>query len=116
MEAPIDRVIQVTESPRLDLIRSAAERLAAKAPAVVARPSIGARCAAAPAPLPVLLPEVRRQRIEAAIKFLGAHGVLVSVHNRLAQVRKYHVSGRRETQLAEDVIALAVSRGLELPA
>lgn len=116
LEAPVDRVVDVPEAPRLDLIRAAAQRLAAKTTAAAARPSIGARRAAEPAPLPVLLPQLRRQRIEAAIKFLGARGVLVSVHDRFAQVRKYHVSGRRETQLAEDVIALAVSQGLELPA
>jgi len=116
LEAPVDRVIDVPEAPRLDLIRAAAQRLAAKTSTAVARPSIGARRVAEPAPLPVLLPELRRQRIEAAIKYLGARGVLVSVHDRFAQVRKYHVSGRRETQLAEDVIALAVTHGLELPA
>ena len=116
LEAPVDRVIDVPEAPRLDLIRAAAQRLAAKTSTVVARPSIGARRVAEPAPLPVLLPELRRRRIEAAIKYLGARGVLVSVHDRFAQVRRYHVSGRRETQLAEDVIALAVSHGLELPA
>lgn len=64
----------------------------------------------------MLLPEVRRQRIAAATTFLAARGILVSVHDRLAQVRKYHVSGRRDAVLAEDVIALAVSLGLELPA
>ena len=122
LEAPIDRiarmldrVIEVSEAPRLDLIRAAAERLAAKTSNAAARPSIGMRRVAKPAPLPVLLPELRRRRIEAAIKFLGARGVLVTVHNRFDQVRKYHVSGRRETQLAEDVIAPALSHGLELP-
>lgn len=116
LEAPVDRVIEVAEAPRLNMIRAAAQRLADKRPQAAARPTIGTPRRAAPAPLPVLLPEVRRQRIAAATTFLAARGILVSVHDRLAQVRKYHVSGRRGVVLAEDVIALAVSLGLELPA
>lgn len=57
--------------------------------------------------------EQRAQRIEAAIRFLKAKCVLVTVANREHQIRAYRVSGRRDLQLAEDVIAMAEHLGME---
>lgn len=65
---------------------------------------------------PPLMPEVRRRRIEAAIAFLKRQAVLVSVADRNAQVRRYRVSGRRDSVFAEEVIELAQAMGMELPA
>ena len=55
--------------------------------------------------------EQRAQRIESAIRFLKARCVLVTVNDREHAIRTYRVSGRREVQLAEDVIALAEDMG-----
>lgn len=59
--------------------------------------------------------EQRAQRIEAAIRFLKSRCVLVTVANREHPIRTYRVSGRRELQLAEDVIAMAEDLGLGAP-
>lgn len=66
-------------------------------------------------PLPITF-EVRRQRLEAAIVHLKRHCVLVSVCDRGAEIRRYRVSGRRESKFAEEVIEIAQAYGLELPA
>ena len=66
-----------------------------------------------PAPQPY---ELRRQHLQRATDFLRARGVLVMVHERDAAVRRYRVTGRTELLLAEDVIALAVRRGMGVEA
>lgn len=55
--------------------------------------------------------EQRALRIESAIRFLKSKCVLVTVANREHVIRVYRVSGRREVQLAEDVIAMAEQLG-----
>jgi hypothetical protein len=51
--------------------------------------------------------EAREARLAAAVAFLKARCILVAVRERGAQIRSYRVSGRHESYLAEDVIALA---------
>jgi hypothetical protein len=58
--------------------------------------------------------EQRAQRIESAIRFLKGRCVLVTVANREHPIRTYRVSGRRELQLAEDVIAMAQDMGWDV--
>lgn len=55
----------------------------------------------------------RREAIEQAIRFLRARCILVTWTDRNAMIRKYRVSGKRDTMLAEQVIEHAVSLGME---
>lgn len=55
--------------------------------------------------------EQRAARIASAIRFLKANCVLVTVAHRDHQIRMYRVSGRRDLQLAEDVIGMAEAMG-----
>ena len=55
----------------------------------------------------------RMQRFEDARRYLQQRGVLVSVANREAMVRRYRVTGKREPFYAEDVIELAIAHGME---
>lgn len=56
---------------------------------------------------------LRREQIAHAIAFLKRNCVLVDPVDRFAQVRRYRVSGKREPMLAEQVIELAESMGME---
>lgn len=106
LEAPVDRVA------RLDLIREAARSAARKAgPALPQRILPGERKTDSfqiPAN-PILQ---RRAQVERAIAFLRGKGVLVSIVDRQALVRKYRVTGKPESVLAEDVIQIALERGM----
>lgn len=98
---------------RIDLIRRAARSLALREERKP-RPLPGARNVkeAAIPPMPF---EARRQALEAAIRFLARRGVLVTVLDRQAQVRRYRVTGKRENKLAEEVIELALDAGMPQP-
>ncbi len=99
------------------MIRAAAAHVEAKPqPAVPARPSLGVAQECKPVLLPSLPFAARRQRLDAAIAFLKRQGILVSVVDRDAPIRKYRVSGKLDPRFAEEVIEIAVARGLELPA
>lgn len=49
----------------------------------------------------------RRESLDSAVRKLKRHGILVDPVDRFAQVRRYRVTGIKESVLAEDVIALA---------
>lgn len=70
------------------------------------------REARATPPLPPLPFEQRRARLQAAEAFLKRFGILVSVIDREAQIRKYRVTGKHDSMLAEQVIEFAESRGM----
>lgn len=55
----------------------------------------------------------RRAALQRAVRFLKARCVLVDPVDRMAAVRRYRVSGKRDTMMAEDVIEHAVSLGME---
>lgn len=56
----------------------------------------------------------RRERIDAAIRFLKQRCILVDPVDRYAAVRRYRMSGCKEPLFAEDVIARAEKLGLEV--
>ena len=100
---------------RRELIRVAAARLNAQRVAEKARIPLGAPVPkvappAAPAPF-----ELRQRQLKGAIAWLKARCVLVTPLDRDALVRRYRVSGFRDNQLAEDVVALAAAQGFEVP-
>jgi len=104
----------ISRPDRLAMIREAAKVLAHRREvARCARPSLGERQTRAAKPLPPMPTELlRRQRLQAAIAFLARTGILVTVVDRDALIRQYRVSGKREKKLADEVIAIAVERGL----
>lgn len=53
----------------------------------------------------------RQARIAAAIRFLKTQAVLVDQIDKRHQIPAFWVSGLRQPQLAEDVIALAIAKG-----
>lgn len=113
LETPIDVRMPAGETPRIEIIRAAAMKLRAIAEAQrPARLLPGARVAKARAVLPETPFAERQARLREATAFLAARGTLISPVNRLAAIRTYWVSGKRQPMLAEDVIALAVERGL----
>lgn len=57
--------------------------------------------------------EARRQRLQRAIDWLNQHAWFVQVVNREAAVRTYRVAGKRDAMLAEDVIRVAIEKGME---
>lgn len=107
-EQPVDVKVD-----RLAAIRLAARRLEErKAADVPARPSLGLRQGSKPMALPALPFEARRKQLDAAIAYLKRCGILITVADRDAPIRKYRVSGKLEARFAEEVIELAISRGL----
>ena len=64
--------------------------------------------------LPPLPTEQRRARLDAAIAFLRRRGVLVCVVDRDAQIRKYRVTGQPDSVLLEQVVEIAVGKGMQL--
>ena len=114
LEQPVDS--------RIDAIRLAGERLAERSRSVDmgvdmtrARLPIGS-----PTPHSDALKKAvgsawfvqRREMIDAAIAFLNSRAFFVQVVDRTAQVRKYRVAGKRDSMLAEDVIEIALAKGL----
>lgn len=65
-------------------------------------------------PLPMLVPEQRRQVLCQAIAHLKARCILVDVVSRDADIRTYRVSGKRDAMLADEVIAFARLKGFEV--
>lgn len=57
--------------------------------------------------------EARRQRLQRAIDWLNQHAWFVQVVNREAAVRTYRVAGKRDAMLAEDVIRIAIEKGMQ---
>lgn len=57
--------------------------------------------------------DARRQRLQRAIDWLNQHAWFVQIVNREAAVRTYRVSGKRDAMLAEDVIRIAIEKGME---
>lgn len=55
----------------------------------------------------------RRDRLERAVRFLKTRCILVDPIDRLAAIRRYRVSGKREPIFAEDVIEHAQRFGFE---
>lgn len=110
LEQPID---VAAASNRIDLIRAAARKLREQ-PRVEPRLSIGRRGAGQSKQLPPLPTHIRRQQLDAAIAFLKRQMVLVSVVDRSALIRRYRVSGKAASVMAEDVIAMAIDLGLQL--
>lgn len=106
----------VNLADRREVISAAAARMRERSnvPAM-ARVALGAPTAKACPTVPASDPlEMRRARIEAAIRHLKARCILVTPLDREARVRRYRVSGRADSQLAEDVVALAVKLGFEV--
>lgn len=99
------------ERPPIDIIRAAAVKLCAHAEIAPARPALGERSEKRPVALPPLPFEARRRQLEAAIRFLGSQGVLVTVRDRLAPIRTCAITGKRDPRLAEGVIEYACERG-----
>ncbi len=95
------------------MIRQLAEALAA-APHRMPRPTIGMPVAVPAPKLPPLPIEERRARLEAAMAWLKARCILVSVSDRQALVRKYRVTGRAPSLLAEEVIQHAENMGMNV--
>lgn len=62
--------------------------------------------------LPPLPFEQRKARLQAAETFLKKQGILVTVIDRAAQIRTYRVTGVKSAVLAEQVIEMAVARGM----
>ncbi|MGE0773552.1 MAG: hypothetical protein AB7L36_00715 [Sphingomonadaceae bacterium] len=116
LEEPVDVRLHKGERPRIEIIRAAARKLAGVKAAEKARLPLGARVekrATAPSGTPY---EQRRALLERAIRYLKANFILVTPCDRFAQIRRYRVSGKREPMLAEDVIAHAIARGMEVQA
>lgn len=112
--APVEQQ-RLDRPDRRELIRVAAARMNAKRAAEKARIPLGApvpRMARPAAPAPF---ELRKRQLAGAISFLKARCVLVTPLDRDALVRRYRVSGFRDNQLAEDVVALAAAQGFEVP-
>ncbi|MFV0642949.1 MAG: hypothetical protein ACK5NN_00360 [Sphingomonadaceae bacterium] len=57
----------------------------------------------------------RQARITRAITFLKSQCVLVDPVDRMAQVRRYRVSGKRDPMMAEQVIEYADRMALRMP-
>lgn len=101
---------------RLDIIRQAAKRIRDRAEAKPApRLSVGAVLPRPAATIPPLPTALRRARTEQAIAFLKAQGTLATPIDPAAQIRRYLITGRRLSVMAEDVIALAEARGMPAP-
>lgn len=80
---------------------------------VQARPIAAPRNPRKPAPVLRADPIAeRRELLDAAIRFLKARCILVDCTDRSAMVRRYRVSGKRDTMLAEHVIEHARSLGM----
>lgn len=107
-----DRDARELEQPidRLEMIRRAARKLAAR-PAAAPRIPAGIPTERAPIALPANPAEARLARVSAAIAFLKARGVIVQVINRDALVREYRISGSTHRYFAEGVIAYAARQG-----
>lgn len=58
----------------------------------------------------------RHHVVAAAIAFLKARCILVDVLDRDALVRRYRVTGKRDSQMLEQVVEYAESLGFEVPA
>lgn len=56
--------------------------------------------------------EARRQRLQRAIDWLNQRAWFVQIVNREAPVRTYRVAGKRDPMLAEDVIRVALEKGM----
>lgn len=85
----------------------------------VAKSAPSTRSLGAPSPRKALpaMPmafEERRRKLEAAIAFLKRKCILVDPLDKLAAVRRYRVSGKRDAMLAEEVIEHAQSMGFEV--
>jgi hypothetical protein len=72
--------------------------------------AIVAKRAFTPPPNPL---EERRARLQRAIDFLNTRAWFVQIVNRDAAVRTYRVAGKRDAMLAEDVIRVAIEKGME---
>lgn len=57
--------------------------------------------------------EERRARLQRAIVWLNTHAFFVQIVDRDAAVRMYRVSGKRDAMLAEDVIRVAIDKGMD---
>jgi hypothetical protein len=114
LEAPVDR-LDVIRAVAANLERRERMGLPARAPRAprFPRAPIAERRPAKAIKLPPLPVEQRRARVAAAIAFLKRQCILVDICDRDAQIRRYRVSGRRESMLAEDVIQLAIDKGLD---
>lgn len=111
LDAPLDERVAATS--RLDMIRRAVDQLARRGPdGAAARPVPGLRQPKASLAIPALPPQLRREALQAAIAFLKGRGILVSVSDRNAPVRKYRVSGRAEARFAEEIIEYAHGLGM----
>jgi hypothetical protein len=54
--------------------------------------------------------EVRKLRLDAAIRFLKSQCILVDVSQRSSLVPQYRVSGRRDSMIAEEVIEISIAK------
>lgn len=105
-------VAQAAKRKRLAVIRVAAEALSVReASARTARVRLGYPTQRAATALPKLSAETRLRQLQEAIAFLKHQGILVSIYDRDALVRRYRVTGKRENYLADDVVAYAIERG-----
>lgn len=117
-DAKRDAAAPELKADRLAMIRKIAGQLDLR-PATAPIAPVQARPIAAPRnprkPAPVLRADPiaeRRELLDAAIRFLKARCILVDCTDRSAMVRRYRVSGKRDTMLAEHVIEHARSLGM----
>lgn len=102
---------QIANAHGIEAIRQAHERVLSRTKPAP-RLSIGQRnMKAATSVLPNPM-ERRRRRIAAAIAHLKRQCILVTPTDRSAMIRRYRVTGKQALMLAEDVIEMAVARGM----
>lgn len=105
--APARTVIKVPEGAPAPRRTAAQERLFSRAPLTT-----GAKLTARPTLRPCPLAAKREQLARAIAYLKREHAILITVWDRDAPVRTYRVSGRKFAIYADDVIDLAVEKGM----
>ena len=109
LERPVDALPGMKPEP---FVHATVAQAAPIIAAVIAKAIIGER-AVPKFTLPPNPVEARRARLQRAIDWLNAHAWFVSIVNREALVRTDRVAGKRDAMLAEDVIRVAIEKGME---
>lgn len=102
---------QCGKTARLEMMRAIARRLEQGGAAKGLARIMPGKPQAAKAAIPSNPYEQRRRDLVAAIAFLKARCILVSISDRNAQITKYRVSGRREPLLGCEVVEMAAMLG-----
>lgn len=111
IRATADRTARELERP-VDSLPGMKPEHVLRAEAARAVPMIGAVQAKREFIVPANPLEARRQRLQRAIDWLNQHAWFVQIVNREAPVRTYRVAGKRDPMLAEDVIRVALEKGM----